>query len=127
MITTLLSQAGTAVPSATPSASPCTVNGQPVPCDQFFDSFGGLFLGLGIFFIFFFVVMFVIAIAAFILQILMIIHAAQNDIKDRALWIVVMVLTGGLGALIYYFAVKRPFDAKKAEKQVKPDQKIAKS
>lgn len=98
----------TPLTTATPSA--CTLNGNPVPCDQFLDSFGGLFLGFGIFFFILFILLSVVTMAAFVFQIVMIIHAAQNDIKDRALWIVVMVLTGGLGAVIYYFAVKRPFD-----------------
>jgi phospholipase D-like protein len=101
-----------ASPSLTPSSA-CTINGQPAPCDQVIDQFGGLFLGFGLFFAAMFFLIFALAIAGFVLQILMIIHAAQNDIKDRAMWIVVMVLTGALGAIIYYFAVKQPFDRAK--------------
>lgn len=107
-------------PIATASASPCTVNGDPVSCDQFAHAFGGLFLGFGIFFMLIFLVMMALAIAAFVLEILMIVHAAQNDIKDRAMWIIVMVLTGGLGAVIYYFAVKQPYDREHQKSVAKP-------
>lgn len=108
----------------TPLAN-CTLNGEPVPCDQVANAVGGLFLGLGVFFFIFFMLMMVVGIAALVFQILMIIHAAQNEIKDRALWIVIMVFTGGVGAVIYYFAVKRPFDEQQEQKPAKVPRRVA--
>lgn len=107
--------------AATLAASPtpgCTVNGQPVPCDQALDHFGTFFFGFGLLFFFMFVFIFLVATVGLVLTIVMIVHAAQNGIKDRTLWIVLMVLLGPIAALIYYFAVKRPFDAEAESKAV---------
>lgn len=100
--------------SPTP-ASDCTLNGQPVPCDQLADAAAPFLVGFGLFFLCLFLLFFVLGVAGFILTILMIIHAAQHEIKDRAMWIVLMVLLGPIAALIYYFAVKRPFDEQPAK------------
>ena len=101
---------------ATPTASAdCTLNGQPVPCDQLTDQFGSLFLGFGLVFFFLFALFFVLGVAGLALTIWMIVHAAQHEIKDRAMWIVLMALLGPVAAVIYYFAVKRPFDQQRAK------------
>ena len=101
---------------ATPTASSdCTLNGQPVPCDQLTDQFGAFFVGFGLVFFFFFALFFVLGVAGLALTIWMIVHAAQNEVKDRALWIVLMALLGPVAAVIYYFAVKRPFDQQRAK------------
>ena len=94
----------------------CTVNGQVVPCDQVFDKFSAFFVGFGLVFIF----CFVLGIVGLVLTILMIIHAAQHETKDRALWIVLMVIFGPVAAVIYYFAVKRPFDARQQKPVAAP-------
>ncbi len=95
------------------TASPtpaCTVNGEAVPCGQAFDHFGTFFLGFGLLFFLVFVFIFLIVALGLVLTIVMIVHAAQHEIRDRALWIVLMVLFSPIGAVIYYFAVKRPLD-----------------
>lgn len=84
----------------------CTVNGKEVDCAEAGAQLNGLFGGL-------FVIMIIIAIiglAGTIFWVLMIIHAASKPIENRALWIIVMVFTGAVGAVIYYFVVKREFD-----------------
>ena len=84
----------------------CTVNGEEVDCAEAGAQLNGLFGGL-------FVVMIIVALislAGTIFWVLMIIHAASKPIENRALWIIVMVFTGPVGALIYYFVVKREFD-----------------
>ena len=81
----------------------CTVNGEEVDCAEAGAQLNGLFGGL-------FVVMIIVALislAGTIFWVLMIIHAASKPIENRALWIIVMVFTGPVGALIYYFVVKR--------------------
>lgn len=84
----------------------CTVNGKEIDCAEAGAQLNGLFGGL-------FVVMIIaalIGLAGTIFWILMIIHAATKPIENRALWIIVMVFAGAVGALIYYFVVKREFD-----------------
>ena len=42
----------------------------------------------------------------------MIVEAITKPIENKAIWILVLVATGVLGAIVYYFAVKRPMDQK---------------
>lgn len=55
--------------------------------------------------------MMVVGIGGMILWIFMLIHAAEHDIKDKTAWILIIALTNFIGAIIYYFVVKRPYDA----------------
>jgi len=51
-----------------------------------------------------------LAIFLFVFWILMIIDVAKRKFKhegDKIVWIIIVVLLGWLGALIYYFAIKR--------------------
>ena len=81
----------------------CKVNGQVVPCEQVWDSFKW-FAGAGIGLV---VVFFLVGILAFIFWLLMVIDAIKRDIEHKPIWILVLLLSGILGAIIYYFAVKR--------------------
>ena len=87
------------------AATKCTVNGQEVDCAELSNKIKGL--GGWIIGGFFVVVAF--GIWATVFWIMMIVHAAKHDIEDRAMWIILMVFTGIVGALIYYFVVKRKF------------------
>lgn len=52
-----------------------------------------------------------IAVGGTIFWVLMLIDAAQRRFKnenDRVLWIVIIVFGHFIGALVYYFAVKKP-------------------
>lgn len=40
----------------------------------------------------------------------MIVHAIRHDVKDQAIWILILMLTNFWGAIVYYFAVKRKID-----------------
>jgi tetrahydromethanopterin S-methyltransferase subunit G len=63
-----------------------------------------------------------ICIAALVFWILMLIHAISKPIKSKALWILIILLFGILGAIVYYFAVKRDFDKMpKTEEAVKAE------
>lgn len=71
-------------------------------------------VAVGIFLIFimvFYAIFFAVAIAAFVLWIMMLIDAAQRtnweNENDKTIWILIIVLTGGIGALIYYFMIRR--------------------
>ncbi len=80
----------------------CTLNGQDVPCEDVSGAFG-MFALIAIPFA-------ILGIALFIFWIMMIVHAATKPIENKAVWILVLVFFQGLGAIVYYFAVKRPFD-----------------
>lgn len=70
------------------------------------------FLGV-IFLLLFFLVVFAIIIGAFVLWIMMIVDAAKRDFpgpNDKIVWILIIVLAQFLGAIIYYFVIKRPAD-----------------
>ncbi len=49
------------------------------------------------------------AIACFVFWIMMLVHAVSKPIKSKPLWIIVILLFGIIGAVVYYFAVKRSF------------------
>ena len=90
----------------------CTLNGKEVPCSEV-GGFAALGLGL-------MAVFAIIGILLFIFWIMMIVHAASNNIENKALWIVLIVIFQALGAIVYYFAVKRPFDKVKKSAPIAP-------
>ena len=51
-----------------------------------------------------------IAIAAGIFWIIMLVHIVSKPVKNKFLWVFLLVFTGIVGALIYYFVVKRKFN-----------------
>lgn len=81
----------------------CKVNGQVVPCEQVWNSFKWL-AGAGIGLV---IVLFLVGILAFVFWLLMLIDAIKRDIEHKPVWILILLLTGIIGAIIYYFAVKR--------------------
>ncbi len=74
----------------------CTYNGEVVPCDQIPKWPLAL---IGIFFIF------MMLMLAF--WVWMIVDVAKYEKEDLAMWILIIVLTGFIGAIIYYFVKKR--------------------
>ncbi|MEM4240312.1 MAG: PLD nuclease N-terminal domain-containing protein [Candidatus Woesearchaeota archaeon] len=67
-----------------------------------------VFIGIGIILLILFC--FALFLAMFALWIWMIIDCAQRKFKsdsEKVVWILVIVLLGWLGAIIYYFVVKR--------------------
>jgi magnesium-transporting ATPase (P-type) len=64
----------------------------------------------------FILVMAIIGLALFVFWLAMLIHAIGKKIKLKALWIIILLVFGILGAVVYYFAVKRDFDTKHAKK-----------
>jgi len=83
------------------------LNGEEVPGEQVTRAVGKFIGG----FFLLFVLAAVVGILAAIFWLVMLIHAATKPIENKAVWIIVMVLTGIVGAIIYYFAVKRKFQA----------------
>lgn len=67
-------------------------------------------MGIIIVFLILWLVLILVSILAMIFWIFMIVDAAKRTFKnenDKIVWILVIVLTGIVGALIYYFVVKR--------------------
>jgi hypothetical protein len=84
----------------------CFVNGQEVPCEEALQQFkSAVGLGIGAM-----VALIALGLAAFVFWLMMLIHAASKPIENKGMWIVLLVLTGIIGAIIYYFAVKRKFN-----------------
>lgn len=102
----ILTAVGLAINQVALAQAKCTVNGKEVDCAEAGAQLNGLFGGLFVIMI----IMALIGLAGTIFWVLMIIHAASKPIENRALWIIVMVFTGAVGAVIYYFVVKREFD-----------------
>ncbi len=68
------------------------------------------FLGIGLIFIFFWFLFIVAVIAGFVFWIFMLIDVAKRNFKEqneKIVWILVVALVGIIGALIYYFVVKK--------------------
>lgn len=51
----------------------------------------------------------IIGLALTIFWIMMIVHAASHPIENKAVWVLIIVLANWVGAIIYYFVVKRKF------------------
>lgn len=94
------------LPTIARAQATCTLNGQEVPCNQV-QGFAALGIGLMI-------LLFAVGLALFVFWILMIVHAATHAIENKAVWVIVIVIFQGIGAIIYYFAVKRKFDKAQA-------------
>lgn len=99
---TIYSYSGLAVSYVSAQAK-CTVNGREVPCEEALQTIKtAAGLGIGIF-----LVILVVIILAAIFWLMMLIHAIRNPIKSKAVWMLLLLLTGIIGAIVYYFAVKR--------------------
>lgn len=104
---TIIYLAGLALPLITlANQEGCRLNGREVPCDQLYNTTKP-FIGLGIGI---FIIIGIISLLFAILWIWMLVHAATKSIENKALWIILLIIFQGLAAIVYYFAVKRPFD-----------------
>ena len=90
------------IPLATKYPLPGTPGGVEVYGDNVLRN---LFIGWGIFMI----VFSAISIFTTVFWIMMLIHVAKNDVENKTLWILLMVFTGVVGAVVYYFIVKRSY------------------
>mgnify|MGYP003982043035 CR=1 FL=1 len=72
---------------------------------------GSLAVGFIAFFIFLWFVIIALSIFLFVFWILMIIDVAKRNFKnenDKIVWILIVALLSWVGALVYYFAIKKP-------------------
>ncbi len=66
--------------------------------------------GVGFFGFFFALIAFGLAVFAFVFWILMLIDCVKRKFKndtEKIIWVLVIILTYFIGALIYYFVIKR--------------------
>lgn len=94
------------LPLAALAEGVCKVNGKDIPCEDLYRT-AKPFIGWGIGLLAFFAL---IGLLLTIFWIWMIVHAATKNIENKALWIIMLIIFGHLAAIVYYFAVKRPFD-----------------
>ncbi|MCK4590002.1 MAG: PLDc N-terminal domain-containing protein [Nanoarchaeota archaeon] len=62
-------------------------------------------------FLFFGIIVFSLMILGIVLWFLMLIDAVKRKFKndnDKVIWIILIALLGIIGAIIYYFVIKRP-------------------
>jgi hypothetical protein len=81
--------------SVKPALAACTVNGQDIPCSQFSSEFGWIFIVMGI-----------VAMSAFIFWLEIFIDCIKRDFPNKVLWILLVLFTGILGAILYLIIVK---------------------
>ncbi len=98
------------------AASKCSVNGQEVSCEALADQAQGL-LGWGIGIM---ILLAILGLVSTVFLIMMLVHAAKHNVDNKPMWIILMVFTGVVGALIYYFVEKRKFDAHMMAPSVSP-------
>jgi hypothetical protein len=84
----------------------CTLNGENVPCEELAKSFKN-FLGWGIGGI---LLCFAFFLFITIFWIMMLVHAIKYPIEHKPIWILILLITGILGAIVYYFAVKKNYN-----------------
>ncbi len=95
----------------TSSGTTCELNGEVVSCDELLEEAGGFLAVGGILFLIFFI----IGLVGLVFWVISLIHVLSNEVDNKAMWIVLLLLLGSLGGIIYFFAVRRPFEAAKKE------------
>lgn len=74
-----------------------------------------LSLGIGLIFFIFWALWLTLIVGGMVFWVMMLIDVAKREFpnsNDRTTWVLVVALAGMVGAVIYYFAVKRPADKK---------------
>ncbi|MBS3052020.1 MAG: PLDc N-terminal domain-containing protein [Candidatus Aenigmarchaeota archaeon] len=74
----------------------CIVNGEEIPCEQFWASYGWIFVTIGI-----------VLIVLLTFWFFMLIDCIKRKFKDKTLWTIIIIFTNVVGAVLYYFMVKR--------------------
>lgn len=101
-LTSLLTSVAFGASSLAAAYSNCTINGRSVPCNQFLDFAGGFIASFVGFFL-------LLLLAGLIFWIWMLVDAVKRDFEHKPLWILIILLTGVIGAIVYLFAVKRKY------------------
>ena len=94
--------------AAVNSTSNCTVNGQPADCGKALQVAGAFVLPLA-----------VLMLVLGVFWVISLMHLLKHDdVPNRTIWLVLHFIGLGLSAgIIYFFAVKRPYDKRAAAAQ----------
>lgn len=99
-----------ALPLTGATPTPCLdKDGREIPCGYREGDFpvsgtGAISFGLGFLGVFFFMIS--LGILGAVFWIWMLVDCIRRDFKDKALWILIILLGSILGAIIYYFVVR---------------------
>jgi prepilin signal peptidase PulO-like enzyme (type II secretory pathway) len=77
----------------------CTVNGEEIPCDQFWAQFGWIFLIMGL-------IGGLIILVAIPFWIWMLIDCLKSSRSDKVAWILVLFFGNIFGAVLYLFLAR---------------------
>ena len=98
------------------SQSKCVVNGEEVPCAEITGALGsasaGIFTGIGVVFIIVWLLFLFVGLVIFGLWVWMLIDCAKREFDEKLMWIIIIIFAGWIGAILYYFLVKRKLDKK---------------
>jgi len=83
------------------ASAACMLNGKEVPCDEIMG--GGFALAMLILPLIFII----IGIFCLVFWIMMLVDAIKHEDKDKMIWVLVLIFTGIIGAVVYYFVKKR--------------------
>jgi hypothetical protein len=92
------------LPTQVYTTTNCMLDGREVPCDPIWSMLNALG-GVGSWV---FLALFILGVFACIFWIWMLVDAIRRDIELKPVWILILLLSGIIGAVIYYFAVRRP-------------------
>lgn len=84
----------------------CTLNGEVIPCGEVGNMIGLFFASFSMMIL----VMMLLGLLSFVFWIWMLIDCLNNNNlhgeHDKLVWILLMVFTGALGSILYFFLVK---------------------
>lgn len=64
-------------------------------------------MGAGIAVILLLLIVVILAILSFIFWVMMLIDCVRRDFKDKLVWVIILIFASGIGAILYYFIVKK--------------------
>ena len=78
----------------------CTIDGEPADCGDVAGILGAIFIPIML-----------IGIVGFVFWLISLIHVIKNDdVENRVMWIVLLIVLGGLAGIIYFFTVRRKYN-----------------
>lgn len=110
----------------------CELNGQIVPCQELYQQTKAVLANVPFVnsilqnpapllttLLVIMVISAIIGVLSLVFRVMMLVDAFQNEEENRLLWLIILIITGIIGAIVYYFLVKRPRSW--AQKNKKPD------
>lgn len=99
----------------------CELNGQIVPCQELYQQTKAVLANVPFVnsilqnpapllttLLVIAVISAIIGLLSLVFRVMMLVDAFQNEEENRFLWLIILIITGIIGAIVYYFLVKRP-------------------